>query len=632
MKENDIIAGNYQILREIGRGGVGTVFLGYHLHLRKYVVLKEMRFRNGDERTIRREADILKNLHHMYLPQVYDFLIDGSNVITVLDYVEGSDLSRYPCGPENLSEEVLLKWLGQMAEVLAYLHSNEIPVIHSDIKPGNVIVKPDGNLCLIDFNISLQTNDRVRVNGYSEQYASPEQFYLAQTVARGENPGYVLRPDTDIYSTGALFYYLMTGAAPNCAAPVRPLSEMEEIGYSPALVKIIDKCMQWNRDLRYQDGSELLRAVKDYHKQSTRYKAMLAAKILCVLLGAVAIGGGIIGFFSWRANLTREAYQDEYAQVALKIQQGDEYGAEETGTRLLNDHRYESYLKKSPEDHAELLHAMGDLFYDRGDYDTALGYYKNALETATEAGVDLTVYYRDCAISLARLDRTSEARRMLEEAETRGISDASLKLVEITCSYMEGDYSSCVKMVQELEKNSDSAQDYIYRAESIAGQACGKLGDQEAQIEWMKKAAQGGNVLYKRMLGDAYWQMACNRSNNTTQKQVYALKACEIYRDLCSNYYQTYDNLLNLAIIEYYLGNYTESRISLERSIEKYPDQYNSDYHLSMYKAFIYDETERKEEAKTEAQHALEIIERTGVSSLDNRETEAVNRLRAISK
>ena len=119
MKENDIIAGNYQILREIGRGGVGTVFLGYHLHLRKYVVLKEMRFRNGDERTIRREADILKNLHHMYLPQVYDFLIDGSNVITVLDYVEGSDLSRYPCGPENLSEEVLLKWLGQMAEVLA---------------------------------------------------------------------------------------------------------------------------------------------------------------------------------------------------------------------------------------------------------------------------------------------------------------------------------------------------------------------------------------------------------------------------------------------------------------------------------------------------------------------------------
>ena len=155
MKENDVIAGNYRILQEIGRGGTGTVFLGYHQHLRKYVVLKETRLSIGDERVIRRETDILKNLHHMYLPQVYDFLIDGSNVITVLDYVEGSDLSRYPCGPENLSEEVLLKWLEQMAEVLAYLHSNQVPVIHSDIKPGNVIIRPNGDICLIDFNIQI---------------------------------------------------------------------------------------------------------------------------------------------------------------------------------------------------------------------------------------------------------------------------------------------------------------------------------------------------------------------------------------------------------------------------------------------------------------------------------------------
>ena len=124
MRKDDIIAGNYKILKEIGRGGTGTVFLGYHLHLQKYVVLKETRLSIGDENMIRTETDILKNLHHPYLPQVYDFLIQGPNVITVLDYVEGNDLSKYPCGSQNLSEEVLLRWLGQMAEVLAYLHGS----------------------------------------------------------------------------------------------------------------------------------------------------------------------------------------------------------------------------------------------------------------------------------------------------------------------------------------------------------------------------------------------------------------------------------------------------------------------------------------------------------------------------
>ena len=632
MKENDVIAGNYQILREIGRGGTGTVFLGYHLHLRKYVVLKETRLSIGDERVIRRETDILKNLHHTYLPQVYDFLIDGSNVITVLDYVEGNDLSRYPCGPENLSEEVLLKWLEQMAEVLSYLHSNQVPVIHSDIKPGNVIIKPNGDICLIDFNISLLINDKVRVNGYSEQYASPEQFYLAQSMMNGVNPGYELRPDTDIYSTGALFYYLMTGVAPNCAAPVRSLSQMENVGYSPAFINIIDKCMQWNRDLRYRDGTELLKAVRNYYKQSTRYKVTLAMIILSILLGAAAVGGGISSFLRWKESSVRMAYQEEYARVARGIQEGDQYGAEEAGLSILNDVRYESYLKKKPEDHAELLHAMGDIFYDRGEYDTALGYYRKALEIATDANIDLTVYYRDCAITLARLNRIPEAKAMLESAGTKGIRDAALKLIEITCAFMEEDYASCTAMAQEIETDPDADQDSILRARAIAGQACGKLGDYEGQIEWLEKAAQGGNVLYKKMLGDAYWQMTGEQSLNDTQKQLYALKAREAYQELCDNYYPTYENLLNLAIIEYYLGEYTQSQISLERCIEKYPEKYSEDYHLSMYKAFLYDEMGRRDDARTQARHALDIIDRTGVSSLDNNETQAVYRLESISR
>ena len=322
MRENDVIAGNYRIIKEIGRGGTGTVFLGYHLHLQKYVVLKETPVTMGDERLIRTEADILKNLHHEYLPQVYDFLLSDTGVITVLDYVEGNDLSSYQCGPQNLSEEQLLAWLTQIAEVLSYLHSNDPQVVHSDIKPGNVIVRPNGDICLIDFNISLLADQLTRVIGFSAQFASPEQYYLAQKVSQGDTPQFALDPSTDIYSTGALFYYLMTGIYPTCVMPNTPLSEMGDTGYSSSLVNIVDKCLQWDRSKRYRNGSELLDAVTHYRRQSDSYKRKRTAGMVLLLLAAVLIGAGAYGFTRRWENTIRQEYRQAYAEVGQNFARG----------------------------------------------------------------------------------------------------------------------------------------------------------------------------------------------------------------------------------------------------------------------------------------------------------------------
>ena len=632
MRENEIIAGNYKIIREIGHGGTGTVFLGYHLHLQKYVVLKETRVRLGDEKMIRTETDILKNLHHMYLPQVYDFIISGSSVITVLDYVEGNDLSKYRCGPGNLSEEILLKWLTQLAEVLEYLHGNDPQVVHSDIKPGNVIIRPSGDICLIDFNISLLASDLTKVIGYSAQFASPEQFYLAQAVYQGQMPGYSLDPATDIYSTGALFYYLMTGVTPNCTVPNKPLSELGDIGYSSALVNIIDKCLQWERDKRYRDGAELCKAIRNYRKQSDSYRRMRAVIILCALMGAAVIGAGTYGVVRWRENTVRSGYRESYAAVAQKLRDGDDVGAEQEALAILGDDRYERYLERSPQDNAELLHAMGDVNYDRGDYPTAAEYYGQALEVAKKAGTDLSMYYRDCAVALARSGQVMSARTLLEEAKANAADSATLRLIEISCAYMEEDYASCVTLAQEMENDPAADTDKKAGAAYFAGLAQAQLGNTKERIAWLTKAAQSGNITYEKMLADAYWEMAGDRTIAQTEQKLYALEACRIYEKICSEHYQTYENLMNLAIIRYYLQDYTESRLTLERCIEKYPAKYEEDYHLLMYKAFLYDEEGRSEDARSTAKRALEVLERTVGTSTDSREAEAVDRLRSLAR
>ena len=156
MLNNGLIIDNiYQIISEIGSGGMGVIYLGYHLRLRKYIVLKKLKDSRKDIRQLRNEVDILKGLHHSYLPQVYDFINYNGSVYTVIDYIEGYDLKYYIDNNYQITEGQLIKWLRQLCEVLDYLHSHNPQVLHSDIKPANIIITTSGDYVkLIDFGLS----------------------------------------------------------------------------------------------------------------------------------------------------------------------------------------------------------------------------------------------------------------------------------------------------------------------------------------------------------------------------------------------------------------------------------------------------------------------------------------------
>ena len=180
---SDIIASTYEIKEVIGSGGGGTVFLARHLRLDKDVVLKaDKRKITTSPELLRREVDVLKGLRHTHIPQVYDYFVENDTVYTVIDYIQGESLDKPLKRGERFSQAQVIEWGKQLLDALVYLHSpthGDPPkgFVHSDIKPANLMRLPNGDVCLIDFNIALAIGEENLV-GLSAGYASPEHYGL----------------------------------------------------------------------------------------------------------------------------------------------------------------------------------------------------------------------------------------------------------------------------------------------------------------------------------------------------------------------------------------------------------------------------------------------------------------------
>lgn len=174
-----VIAGIYELQKEIGSGGGGIVYLGRHLRLKKQVVLKaDRRTLDTKDEVLRREVDMLKGLSHTYIPQVYDFVQEDGVVYTVMDFIEGESLDKLLQRDVVLKQPQVIWWACQLLEALVYLHSRPPHgILHGDIKPANIMLRPDGNICLIDYNIALALGENGAVKvGRSRGYASPEHY------------------------------------------------------------------------------------------------------------------------------------------------------------------------------------------------------------------------------------------------------------------------------------------------------------------------------------------------------------------------------------------------------------------------------------------------------------------------
>ncbi len=431
-----VLEDTFQILEEIGAGGMGIVYKAYHLHLQKEVVVKKIKGNFVGKVNARGEVDILKRLHHTYLPQIYDFIQYDDEVYTVMEYIRGYDLNYYMRMGWRFTEEQLLQWLRQLAEVLQYLHSRKPPIIHSDIKPANIMITEEGNVCLIDFNISFNEEDG-KLEGFSPYFSSPEQYELAMSRQRnGGGERLKLDARSDIYSLGATFYYLISGILPGTLYEPVPLRNMSELPYSEGLRCMTDKMMSRSRDQRYQSAEKLLRAAVHVERQSVSHRRKRLAIQLGVIAAATLITVGVVVGVGFVRHQKVERAEEKYNLMVDAYADGDAALVRSMGNGLLTAKEYHSVLARNREAIGSIYDMLGVVCLGENEYDTALGYFESALET--DGGK--AVYYKDYAVALAKLGEYREAELTLKEAEIIGIDDEDMAYVKAQIYWGEKRY------------------------------------------------------------------------------------------------------------------------------------------------------------------------------------------------
>lgn len=313
-----LVDNKYKILSEVGHGGMSVVYLAINERANKTWAVKEIR-KDGvcDFEAVKQglvvETDMLKRLNHDHLPSIIDVIDTQDSFLIVMDYIEGKSLQKVLKSTGAQPQDLVIKWGIQLCDVLGYLHSREPAIIYRDMKPANVMLKPNGDITLIDFGTAREFKNRAMVEDTTclgtRGYAAPEQFGgRGQTDAR-----------TDIYCLGATLYHLLTGHSP--AEPpyeIKPLSYWDPKYAGSGLEYIINKCCQQDPAHRYQSCAELMYDLEhvsdmDYstlRSRRNKWTAFVASVALC-LVGAV----GMAGFAFAKNNATTQTY-DYYVAEA----------------------------------------------------------------------------------------------------------------------------------------------------------------------------------------------------------------------------------------------------------------------------------------------------------------------------
>lgn len=262
----------YKIDKQIGQGGMGAVYVATDERFGSMVAIKETLCMDDNFRkAIEREARLLNSLKHSALPRVSDHFEDDHGLFLVMEYIAGDDVaSMLERDQKPFSLEDVLKWADQLLDALDYLHNQDMPVIHRDIKPQNLKITPRGQIILLDFGLAKGNPTDAGHNtaaksifGYSRNYASLEQIQGTGT-----------DPRSDLYSLAATLYHLMTNAPPEDALtramsvlshrpdPLQPANAINP-AVPPGVAGVLQKALDLNAGERPSSAAEMQKMLRD---------------------------------------------------------------------------------------------------------------------------------------------------------------------------------------------------------------------------------------------------------------------------------------------------------------------------------------------------------------------------------
>ena len=625
----------YEILDKLGEGAGGIVYKAYHKRLRQEVVIKQHRRSAVSLTGSRREVDILKNLHHSYLPQVLDFFEIDGDVYTVMSYVPGKSFAQLLAEGYRFTPKELIRWGMQICSALNYLHSQNPPVIHCDIKPANIMLTPRGDICLIDFNISFYLGDKA-VLGYTNGYTSPEQYIMALSHESGQNEAGDVHIDerTDIYSVGATLYHLAVGQK---VGDYRERINAEYLAQftGDSFAQVIERALRIDPAQRYQSAYDMFRALENIPKKDSRYLSLLhrqtAVRIVLVVLlaGFIVLGGyGISRIKSERVDAYNGLVEEQISLIEAGDYEGQEQVFEEASELLPSSlesyyqNAYSLYKQEKFEDcisfidydicqneQLDLVQArMADVYYLRADSYFRLEQYEeaaDAYEDVFRMGTRHTEYYRDYAITLAYAGDEEEAQKVLQEAIDYGLTEDSVYYAKGEIENALGrqdaalqEFKECISITDDMEMKTRA---YLMMSD-IYKEKDSDASRRDVLLEARKELPAEEQLQVLERLASADIELA-----DTTGKKEYREEAIEVLTQIIDQGWGTFDTADTLAIQYEKQGEIEQARKTVDQMLETYGE----DYRIYMRYAFLeIDTQELKENAQRDYSQFAEYYEK----------------------
>ena len=226
---DDVIAGVYKVVRQIGAGGMGTVYEAFDTSLQRTVALKMMRSEIRDDARERarfiKEAQTVAALKHPNIVGIHAIVEENSQLYLVFEYVKGRTLAEVVSKRGTLDFPQALEALKSMADALEYAHANG--VVHRDLKLSNVMVEHDGSVRVMDFGVARQVQDAMnRMSMTNTVCGTPA--YMAPEIEQG-----IVGREADVYSLAVCFYELLTGEVPFAGSGSTMLLNKMNMRYRP---------------------------------------------------------------------------------------------------------------------------------------------------------------------------------------------------------------------------------------------------------------------------------------------------------------------------------------------------------------------------------------------------------------
>ena len=481
-----IVDGKYEVLKMIGKGGMSKVYLAMDKRLNKQWALKEITKKAHDKnnevviQSAIAEANMIKSLDHPTLPRIVDIIDEPDVIYVVMDYIEGETLSTLVKQGAQ-PQDTVIDWGKQLCSVLDYLHTRQPAIIYRDMKPGNIMLKPDGTIKLIDFGIAREYKEQNLADTVSlgtKGYAAPEQFGgKGQTDAR-----------TDIYCLGVTLHHLLTGHSPTDPPyelyPIRQYNA----NLSAGLEEIIQKCIQLNPADRYQSSAELLYALEHYEDGDNLHKKVLKKKLIgfsailaaSVVFLAVGITGRVLKLQTNNADYDKVIAKAEKASTS---QQQIEYYCDAIDIKPNTLTAYEGMVSAMKEDavftveeegvlkreiNDNLVSIKKDEGYSRLAFDIGKLYWYNYDYGVTDTNADNSVTRMKSSIqwfedAVTYGDSTSEYYNMSKIYSDIGTfnKDITLNIQEATDKGEYINYWNNLKSMSEFLVNTNENNELV---------------------------------------------------------------------------------------------------------------------------------------------------------------------------